>query len=204
MSPLSVNSGHEVGHFGGQVAHGQRLNGRILSPQTPPSIKRREFAAKEFCRFVQWASGRHFGLVSDRYQHPEHIQVIKEALAAMRMSACYHHQRSRPIPARRRTQGAVFRGGESPALLALHQAIGSSLTAAIGFQPEDRPYSPHITLAHINAPAPPGIVDRYLEQNRGFQVAPVLVRQIALYSSVRSEEVPQYQEEAVFDLHEQV
>ncbi len=93
---------------------------------------------------------------------------------------------------------------KSPALLALHQAIGSSLTAAIGFQPEDRPYSPHITLAHINAPAPPGIVDRYLEQNRGFQVAPVLVRQIALYSSVRSEEVPQYQEEAVFDLHEQV
>ena len=65
----SVNSGHEVGQNGGQVAHGQRLNGRILSPQTPPSIKRREFAAKEFCRFVQWASGRYFGLVSDRYQH---------------------------------------------------------------------------------------------------------------------------------------
>ena len=51
----------------------------------------------------------------------------------------------------------------SPPLLALHRSIGAVLTDAIGFQPEELPYAPHITLARLNAPAPPHFVERYLE-----------------------------------------
>ena len=88
----------------------------------------------------------------------------------------------------------------SPPLLALHDSVGAALAAAIGFRPEDRPYAPHITLARLNSPAPPEVVDRYLEQHRGFQISSVLLKHFALYSSVAVDGVPQYREEVVFSL----
>src|SRR5207249_458209 len=93
---------------------------------------------------------------------------------------------------------------DSPSLLALHHSISTTLTDAIGFQPEARSYFPHITLARLNTPAPPGTVERYLEDNLDFQVASVFLKQFALYSSVVINNVPQYQEEAVFQLHDPV
>jgi 2'-5' RNA ligase len=88
----------------------------------------------------------------------------------------------------------------SPALFALHQSVGTALADAIGFQVEERPYSPHVTLARLNAPAPPGVLELYLEENRCFQVPSILLRHFALYSSVFVNDIPQYSEEAVFDL----
>ncbi len=85
-------------------------------------------------------------------------------------------------------------------LFALHKAIGIALTEAIGFQPEDRPYSPHVTLARLNEPGAPGAVDHYLEKNMGFQVSSVALRQFVLYSSVFIDGVPQYREEATYSL----
>jgi RNA 2',3'-cyclic 3'-phosphodiesterase len=90
----------------------------------------------------------------------------------------------------------------SPALLALHHSITTTLTDAIGFRPEERPYSPHITLARLNTPAPPGIVEGHLEENKDFQVASVLLKQFVMYSSVLADNIPRYQEEAVFPLDE--
>ena len=86
------------------------------------------------------------------------------------------------------------------ALIALHRSIGAALADAIGFQPEDRPYSPHITLARINQPVAPEIIEGYLERNGGFGIPSVLVDRFVLYSSNFGENVPHYQEEAVFPL----
>lgn len=88
----------------------------------------------------------------------------------------------------------------SAELLELHRSIGGALTDAIGFRPEDRPYSPHITLTRLNAPVPPDVIDGYLEAHKGFLVPSVVVDRFSLYSSDFAENTPKYQEEAVFPL----
>lgn len=88
------------------------------------------------------------------------------------------------------------------ALLALHHSIGAALDDPIGFQPEEFPYVPHITLAHLDSPAAPDAVECYLENNRSFLIPPVLLKHFVLYSSVAVDGVPQYREEAVFPLLE--
>jgi 2'-5' RNA ligase len=87
-------------------------------------------------------------------------------------------------------------------LFALHRSIGAALTDAIGFQPEEFTYAPHITLMHLNSHTPRNAVERYLEDNRDFLIPSVLLRRIVLYSSVAGDGVPQYQEEEVFPLLE--
>ena len=87
-------------------------------------------------------------------------------------------------------------------LFALHRSIGATLIDAIGFQPEELPYSPHITLAHVNSPTPPDVVERYLEDNKDFIILPVLLKRFVFYSSVAVDGVPQYREEATFPLIE--
>jgi len=88
----------------------------------------------------------------------------------------------------------------SPALLMLHNSISSALSVAIGFRPEARPYSPHVTLARLSGPAPPGFVEHYLEENQGLQVPPSLINRFALFSSILEDDLPKYREEAVVDL----
>jgi len=88
----------------------------------------------------------------------------------------------------------------SPSLLALHKSIGNALAAATGFQPEELPYAPHITLARLNSPASPDAIERYLDDNKDFLISPVLLDRFALYSSVVVDGVPQYREEVMFQL----
>ncbi|MGO8746195.1 MAG: RNA 2',3'-cyclic phosphodiesterase [Thermoguttaceae bacterium] len=85
-------------------------------------------------------------------------------------------------------------------LIALHRSIGSVLAAAIGFRPEERPYSPHITLARLNGPVPPDVIDYYREGNRGFVIPSVPIDRFVLYSSGFGDNGPHYWEEAVFPL----
>ena len=85
-------------------------------------------------------------------------------------------------------------------LMALHRSIGTVLADAIGFAPEERPYSPHVTLARLNAPMPPDSIERYLENCKGFQMACVLLEQFVLYSRVGPNDLPKYREEAGFAL----
>ena len=95
----------------------------------------------------------------------------------------------------------LWAGVESnSSLFALHHSIGAALTDAIGFHPEELPYSPHITLARLSSPAPPDTVERFLQDNKDFLIPPVLLKRFVLYSSVAVDGVPQYREEAMFPL----
>jgi 2'-5' RNA ligase len=49
---------------------------------------------------------------------------------------------------------------QSDPLTALHQKLGAALQAAIGFAPETRPFSPHLTLGRVKS----GIPGRHLRQ----------------------------------------
>jgi 2'-5' RNA ligase len=50
--------------------------------------------------------------------------------------------------------------GDTGTLTKLHQALGDQLNRQIGFQPESRPYSPHLTIGRVKQ----GIPQRRLEQ----------------------------------------
>jgi RNA 2',3'-cyclic 3'-phosphodiesterase len=90
----------------------------------------------------------------------------------------------------------------SPPLSALHHAVGIALTAAVGFQPEDRPYVPHVTLAHLKEAPAPGWVEDYLREHAALHIPSVPVARFALYSSVRTPDGPRYRIEAAFALSE--
>jgi 2'-5' RNA ligase len=87
-----------------------------------------------------------------------------------------------------------------PALLDLRESVGAVLTEAIGYRPETRPYSPHVTLAYLDLPVSPEWVERYLEENKGFEGPSVPVGRFVLYSSVLADNTPRYREEAFFPL----
>jgi 2'-5' RNA ligase len=50
--------------------------------------------------------------------------------------------------------------GDTASLVALHHDLGSRLKAAIGFRPDSRPYSPHLTIGRVKK----GIPARHLSQ----------------------------------------
>ena len=90
-----------------------------------------------------------------------------------------------------------------PLLLNLHRSISEALAQAIGFQAEARPYSPHITLARLTAPPPPGVVEDYLAHYSGFAMPAFDVAGFSLYSSEFKEGLPPvYREERLFPLGE--
>ncbi|HEX5538611.1 MAG TPA: RNA 2',3'-cyclic phosphodiesterase, partial [Methylophilaceae bacterium] len=97
------------------------------------------------------------------------------------------------------SQGAVLWADvqRDSALLKLHKDIGRALVNA-GIATEARPYQPHITLARCKPQVPRNIIDGFLERNAALQLAPVAVRQFALYSSNASAHGPIYRVEKWF------
>jgi 2'-5' RNA ligase len=129
------------------------------------------------------------------------IDTARAALVAVRMNAFTIGLSGVGMFPSKRHAKVLWAGVEANAdLTELHRAIGAALTDAIGFRFEDRPYSPHITLARLDDPSPPDVIDRYLEDNWGFVVPYVPIDHFGLYSSRFADNVPKYQEESVFPL----
>jgi 2'-5' RNA ligase len=131
----------------------------------------------------------------------EHVGLIREALAKVRGTACSVALRGIGQFPLEGVPRVVWAGVEAtPGLLNLHRSLADALRDAVGFQSEDRPYFPHVTLAYFNLPAPPEAITQYLEGNKTFHVPDVLLGEFALLSSVIVENVPRYETEAVFAL----
>ena len=86
-----------------------------------------------------------------------------------------------------------------PGLMALQKHVTAALTG-IGFVAEDRPYSPHITLARLQTERSLPSVDAFLNAHRMFQTEPMPVTEFVLFSSVLLPEGPRYKREAVYGL----
>ena len=129
------------------------------------------------------------------------IDTLRAALATVKMSAFTIGINGVGMFPSERHAKVLWAGVEADEdLTALHRSIGSILSGAIGFRSEERPYSPHITLARLDEPALPDVFDRYLDENREFLVPSVRIDRFVLFSSRFVEDVPKYQEEAVFPL----
>jgi 2'-5' RNA ligase len=89
--------------------------------------------------------------------------------------------------------------GYCPAVLALHAAIADALQQT-GYQPERRPFSPHLTLARCKPRTPRSVIDDFLRRHANFRSADFPIRQFALYSSTLTPDGAEYRREAHFPL----
>ncbi|ACH37138.1 2',5' RNA ligase [Citrifermentans bemidjiense Bem] len=83
-----------------------------------------------------------------------------------------------------------------PELIALQQRIESALQPA-GVSPEDRPFSPHITLARLKE-TPPAAVAAFESLHRGLAYPPFPATEYVLYSSVLTPKGAIHRKEEVF------
>jgi 2'-5' RNA ligase len=87
-----------------------------------------------------------------------------------------------------------------PELIALHRELGERLRNAIGFQPEERPYAPHITLARCSPSPSREALDRWYKQHQALQVGPLAASAVTLYFSQLNEQPVRYIPMATFPL----
>lgn len=88
----------------------------------------------------------------------------------------------------------------NPALTALHEATGNALKQT-GYQPEDRPYSPHITLARFKDAPSSLMLSQYVDNHRQFHTAPFPVEQFVLYRSTLTPGGVLYHYEHIYPLN---
>lgn len=86
---------------------------------------------------------------------------------------------------------------ESAELKSLHLGIEAVLVVA-GYQPEMRPYHPHLTLARCDGRIPGEVVEAFLAQP--FEPMEIKVDEVVLFSSVLSSQGSTYCQEFVFRL----
>lgn len=86
-----------------------------------------------------------------------------------------------------------------PDLQRLHRQIESVLQP-LGIEPEDRPFSPHITLARLKEAPSPESLRQFIERNIHFKTAPIPVSRFVLYSSLLAPEGPTHTVEGQFAL----
>jgi 2'-5' RNA ligase len=79
-------------------------------------------------------------------------------------------------------------------LAALHRAVNDALRA-VGFQPESRPFSPHLTLGRLREPA-----DASFARGVQFESPAFTIDRLILFRSVLRPEGPEYSRLAEFVL----
>ena len=88
---------------------------------------------------------------------------------------------------------------ENPSLLELHRKVAECL-AVEGFQPETRPFSPHITVARCGPQVPNGVIQTFLTDHADLYLPDIPVDRVNLYSSTLTSRGPRYQSEQVVQL----
>lgn len=89
-----------------------------------------------------------------------------------------------------------------PALHALHGKLAEALVDT-GFQPEGRPYSPHLTVARCRSSVSPDFSRTWKQQHRDFNRNAIPIRHVTLYSSTLLPDGPVYLAEQQVAFHNQ-
>jgi 2'-5' RNA ligase len=90
---------------------------------------------------------------------------------------------------------------EQPALYMLQAAVERSVEG-VGFPPEDRPFSAHITLARLKGEGHAQQVAQFLEKHKAYRAEPFEVNRFHLVSSLLTPQGSEYRYEASFPLTE--
>jgi 2'-5' RNA ligase len=84
-------------------------------------------------------------------------------------------------------------------LLKLRAEVAAAL-ADVGFRPESRPYTPHLTLARCDHGFPSRVIEEFTSTHSGFSLSEVPITAFGLYSSSLVGDVPVYRREKEFPL----
>ena len=132
----------------------------------------------------------------------DRVKPIQDALATVTGAAFSLTVRGvgRFPPGDRKPPRVLWVGlDKAPALFALQRGVESALATA-GFEPEDRPFSAHITLARVNARQPVPQADRWLRAHADFVAGPFAVDQFVLIQSTLTPQGSRYQTIGVYPL----
>lgn len=129
---------------------------------------------------------------------PIRLTPIKKALASVNAApfTVTLHGVGRFPPGKRPARVLWAGVAEQPALLTLQAAVEQALNV-VGFEPEARPFSPHITLARLKGE---GSVAPFLQKHGAFRAEPFTASEFYLVSSVLTPQGPNYRYEAHFPL----
>ncbi len=99
----------------------------------------------------------------------------------------------------RRRKDAILWAGITPTmeLAQVHQAMSTSLQE-VGYQPEQRPFHPHITLARCDGRVPMTVVKKF--ESQPWEPMTVPVTEVVLFSSLLLPTGPVYAKEAAISL----
>jgi RNA 2',3'-cyclic 3'-phosphodiesterase len=168
----------------------------------PDDVKDRVSALKAEIPTARWVSRDQMHLTLFFIGETERLQAVKDGLAGVK-AAPFDLTLSgvgRFPPGDRKPPRVIWVGiNPQPALNHLQANVTTALTA-IGFQPEDRPYSPHLTLARLKTERLSPETAQFLAAHQAFQTISISISAFTLYSSALSSEGAHYTHEAVYAL----
>jgi 2'-5' RNA ligase len=89
---------------------------------------------------------------------------------------------------------------QNPLLEQLYQKVGETLQQATNFQPEERTFSPHVTLARVKRRLRREQLQDYWDEQRDLRIREIPADRFVLYESLFSDGRMQYREEASWEL----
>lgn len=131
---------------------------------------------------------------------PDIAAALRESLGGVRSSAFPLSLAGvNRFPEKRGPRLLLAKVAPEGPLLELNRQIEES-TLACGLPPDDKPFSPHITVARFKEPVPRNVIERYLERILLPDTEPFIVTQFVLFSSELRSEGPIYRVESVYPL----
>lgn len=174
----------------------------FIALELPEKIKERLVACQGGIEGARWQSTgqMHLTLRFIGEAAPQQEQDIRAALARLRFRPFDVALDGIGLFGKVRKPRALWVGVADPEPLRhLHEKIDQSLAAA-GFQPEERKFTPHVTLARFRGGRARRLED-FLDHTAGFSLPPFEVKSFALFSSHLSHSGAQYKVEETFPAH---
>jgi RNA 2',3'-cyclic 3'-phosphodiesterase len=150
---------------------------------------------------AQWTTRQQWHLTLHFIGERDDDNVLRAALADVKASAFMLRLAGVGQFPEQGKPRVLWAGIHAPEMLqTLHELTGNAL-AATGYQPETRPFSPHLTLARFKRQTPQRhIMQAYFEQHHTFKTALFSVSQFTLYESQLLQQGAVYTPRATFAL----
>jgi RNA 2',3'-cyclic 3'-phosphodiesterase len=157
----------------------------FLALDLPESIKEKLHSLKDTSlKGARWTSPEQWHITLHFIGEIEDDSAIREALATVKAESFPLRLLGVGTFPPQGQPNVLWLGIEAPpALQSLHKATGETLKTT-GFTPENRPYSPHLTLARFKEIKPNReALDNYRQQHASFETESFLISNFTLYQS---------------------
>lgn len=159
-----------------------------LSEQQKSEVNAFQETIKQFMTGVRWVKPEALHMTlkflgeTDESRIEEIAAALDETAAAINpFDIVYGESGVFPSPGKARVIWVGLREG-SEAVRELASKVDSSLSK-IGFEPEKRSYTPHLTIGRVRSSLPEKVVSRYLEEGTNFTSAACTIKSTTLFES---------------------